>query len=341
MKALKLSAPGGKVTLCEVDKPEPGEGEIRIRVEASGLCFTDVHICDGDWELADAQIKRDLTLGHECIGIVDAIGSGVTSLQAGTRVAAPFLRQTCGHCAQCRRGEENHCPNATTLGMTHDGSHADYVIAVADFVVPVPEGLEPAQAAPLACAGMSVLGALRNAGVGVGTTLGIIGVGGQGHYAIQLGKVMGATVLAMDISQDKCALALETGADEAFDVSDPAVMPQIMARLPDVVVVTAPSHDAHRLALMVTAHGGTISLCAVPRGETPISMTACAFKGLKLLSQAVATRQELIDILALAAAGRIRSHVQTRPLAEGAECLGALRDHSIVGRVVLLPGDDA
>ncbi len=337
MKALKLSEPKGALTLEEVEKPAPGEGEILIKVEASGLCYTDVHLCDGDWEMVDAQIKRDLTLGHEAIGIIDEVGPGVTERSVGERVAAPFLRSACGTCKQCRRGEENHCPNATALGMSHDGSHAEYVIAVADFVVPVPDGVTPEQAAPLACAGMSVLGALRNAKVGVGQIVGVIGVGGQGHYTIQLAKTMGATVIAMDIDPSKVDLALQLGADKAYCVTDESLLPELMAFGMDVVVVTAPSHDAHRLALAIVAFGGTISLCAVPGGETPISMTACAFKGIKLLSQAVATRQELIDILDLAAAGRVTSHVETRPLEQGAESLAQLRNREIVGRVVLVP----
>lgn len=337
MKALKLTAPGGEVSVAEVAKPEPGAGEILIKIEASGLCYTDVHICDGDWALVDEVVKRDLTLGHEAIGIVESVGSGVTSIEQGQRVAAPFLRSACGLCAQCRRGEENHCPQASTLGMSHDGSHAEYVVAVAEFVVPVPEGLSPAQAAPLACAGMSVLGALRNAGVGLGTTLGVIGVGGQGHYAIQLGKVMGARVVAMEIAPEKLVLAKRLGADCGYDVSDESVMADLIGENCDVVVVTAPSHEAHSLALMITANGGTVSLCAVPGGETPISMTACGFKGLKLLAQAVATRQELVDILDLAAAGRIESEVETRPLTEGPQSINELRDRSIVGRVVLVP----
>jgi len=337
MKALKLTAPGGEVSVEEIEKPVPLEGEILIRIEASGLCYTDVHICDGDWELVDPLIKRDLTLGHEAIGIVESVGPGVTGIEPGMRVAAPFLRWACGVCIQCRRGEENHCPSATTLGMSHDGSHADYAVAVADFVVPVPDGLSPAQAAPLACAGMSVLGALRNAGVGLGTTLGVIGVGGQGHYAIQLAKVMGARVVAVELNNEKLDLAQKLGADCGYDISNESLIPDLVAENCDVVMVTAPSHDAHRLALMITANGGTISLCAVPGGETPISMTACGFKGLKLLSQAVATRQDLVDILDLAAAGRIESEVEERPLVEGPEALRQLREKEIVGRVVLVP----
>ena len=138
MKAVKLSEPKGVVTIQEVDKPTPSDGEILVKMQASGLCYTDVHICDGDWGILDGIIKRDLTLGHEAIGMIEAVGPGVDGLQVGDRVAAPFLRSSCGKCKQCRRGEENHCPNATALGMSHDGSHADYLIAVADYVVPVP-----------------------------------------------------------------------------------------------------------------------------------------------------------------------------------------------------------
>ncbi|MFP6584850.1 MAG: alcohol dehydrogenase catalytic domain-containing protein [Candidatus Hydrogenedentota bacterium] len=337
MKAIKLSQPKGEVTLAEVEIPTPGPGEILVKVEASGLCYTDVHLCDGDWEIVDPLVKRDLTLGHEAVGVVEALGDGVTNRAIGDRIAAPFLRSSCGECKQCRRGEENHCPNVTVLGMTHDGSHAEYVVVLADFVVPVPDGVRPEQAAPLACAGMSVLGGLRNAKVSVGTVFGVVGVGGQGHLAIQLAKIMGATVVAMDINSDKLELARRVGADHTVDVTQPEAIEELTAMGMDVIMVTAPSHDAHRLALTVVAHGGTISLCAVPGGETPISMTMCAFKGLKLLTQAVATRRELIDILDLAAAGKIECEVETRPLEDAPESINQLRDATISGRIVFVP----
>lgn len=337
MKALKLSEPTGEVTLADVDIPTPGEGEVLMKVEASGLCYTDVHLCDGDWALVDPLVKRDLTLGHEAIGTVESLGAGVTSLAVGDRIAAPFLRSACGACKQCRRGEENHCPNVTVLGMSHDGSHAEYVAVVADFVVPVPDGVSSEVAAPMACAGMSVLGGLRNAGVTVGTTFGVVGVGGQGHLAIQLAKIMGAQVVAMDLRADKLEMASRLGADHTVDVTQPDALGELMAMGMDVVMVTAPSHEAHALALAVVANGGTISLCAVPGGETPISMTMCAFKGIKLLSQAVATRQELVDILDLAAAGQVTCEVETRPLDEGVASLDQLRKGEIVGRVVFVP----
>lgn len=337
MKALKLSEPTGNIALTEVDVPQAGDGEILVKVEASGLCYTDVHLCDGDWAMVDPLVKRDLTLGHEAVGIIEAVGPGVSARTVGERVAIPFLRSACGGCKQCRKGEENHCPNVTVLGMTHDGSHAEYVVAVADFVVPVPEGLSPEQAAPLACAGMSVLGGLRNAGVTVGTTFGVIGVGGQGHLAIQLAKTMGASVVAIDLDQAKLDLATEMGADHVFLATDPDSVPQLMALGIDVVMVTAPSHEAHHLALVIVTNGGTISLCAVPGGETPISMTLCAFKGLKLLTQAVATRQELSDILDLAAAGKVSCEVETRPLEGAADSIAELRQGDIVGRVVFVP----
>ena len=264
MKAVKLSEPKGVVTIQEVDKPTPSDGEILVKMQASGLCYTDVHICDGDWGILDGNIKRDLTLGHEAIGMIEAVGPGVDGLQVGDRVAAPFLRSSCGKCKQCRRGEENHCPNATALGMSHDGSHADYLIAVAEYVVPVPPGLSSHEAAPLACAGLTVFSALRKCGVGVGTKLGVIGIGGQGHYAIQLAKVMGASVYAMDVDPEKIALATKLGAENGYIVSDDAIVPELAAIDMDVVMVTAPSHDAHRLAIGIVSYGGIISLCAVP-----------------------------------------------------------------------------
>ena len=340
MKAVKLSEPKGAVTLEDVAIPAPSDGEILIKTEASGLCYTDVHICDGDWEMVDGKIKRDLTLGHEAIGIIEEVGNGVDDLKVGDRVAAAFLRSSCGKCKQCRRGEENHCPNATALGMSHDGSHADYVIAVADYVASVPPGLTPEQAAPLACAGLTVFSALRKCNVGVGTKFGVIGIGGQGHYAIQLAKLMGAAVYAMDVDPEKIELAERLGAEKAFMVNDESIIPELADIDMDVVMVTAPSHDAHRLAIGIVSFGGIISLCAVPGGETPISMTASVFKAIRYLSQGVGTRQDLSDLLELAAKGAIKSHVETRPLSDAPQAIDELRNRSIVGRVVFVPDAD-
>ena len=173
--------------------------------------------------------------------------------------------------------------------------------------------------------------------MGVGKKLGVIGIGGQGHYAIQLARVMGATVYAMDVDQEKIELANQLGADKAFMVTDESIIPELAALDMDVVMVTAPSHDAHRLAVGIVSFGGIISLCAVPADETPISMTASIFKAIRYLSQGVGTRQDLSDLLELAATGAIKSHVQTRPLSEAPQDLDDLRNRSVVGRVVLVP----
>ena len=337
MKAVQLSEPAGALQLVDIDRPSPGPGEILIKVEASGVCYTDVHLADGDWAEADPLIKRDLTLGHEGIGIIEELGAGVSNRSVGDRVAAPFIRTTCGNCRQCRCGEENHCPNVTVLGLSHDGSHAEFVVAHSDFVVAVPDRVSPTEAAPLACAGMSVLGALRRAEVSIGQSIGIIGIGGQGHLAVQVAKLMGATVVAIDIDDKKLELARNLGADHCVNVTDSDAVPKLIEMGMEVVMITAPSHEAHQLALGIVCNGGTLSLCAVPAGETPISMTQCAFKGVKLLAQAVATRQDLADILDLAAAGSVRCEIQTRPLSSGPQTIADLRSGKIVGRVVLVP----
>jgi propanol-preferring alcohol dehydrogenase len=141
----------------------------------------------------------------------------------------------------------------------------------------------------------------------------------------------------MDIDPAKVALATRMGADQSFDMSRPDALGELMALGIDVVMVTAPSHEAHQLALAIVAYGGTVSLCAVPGGETPISMTMCGFKGLKLLAQAVATRQDLADILDLAASGKVSCEVETRSLDTGPESIRALRAGEVVGRVVFVP----
>lgn len=337
MKALKLSAPRSEVEIVDVPIPTASAGEIVVKIEASGVCYTDIHVCDDDWNVLDALIKRDLTLGHEAVGVVSEVGAGVTEIAVGQRVAVPFQRSFCGTCKPCRTGRSNMCGASTAIGFSHDGSHAEYLLVPSGIAVPVPDGVSPEQAAPLACAGLTVLGALRNAKVGLGSRVGIIGIGGQGHLGVQIAKAMGAFVVAMDIEDSKLSLATELGADRCFNVSDPAVVPQIVELGLDVVVVTAPTDAAHHLAVAVVNFGGTISLCAVPAHETPFSMILLVFKGITLIAQAVATKQELIDTLDLAAAGKLRCVVETRPLSSGPEVIKEVRSFDPVGRIVLIP----
>jgi len=337
MKAVKLSEPRGSLEIVNVEIPEPGPGEVRVKIEASGVCHTDVHLRRGDWKEVAGLVKRPLILGHEGIGVIDSIGADVDRRTIGERVGVAFLRSSCGNCRRCKAGEENVCAAATTVGMSHDGCHAEYVVAVADYVVPVPEGLTSEQAAPLCCAGVTVLGALKRAALSPGDTVAVFGIGGLGHLAVQIAKSMGARVVALDIDEAKLELASALGADDVLKADDPDLIPRLMAMDLEAVVMTTTSHQAHAVAVATVSPGGKVLLLAVPGEPVPLSAVLAVFKGVALLGQAVGSRRDLIDTFELAASGKLRCEVHTRPLEALPEVLEDLAAARVVGRVVLTP----
>ena len=337
MKAVRLSEPGGTLAVVDIPVPEPGPGEVRVRIEASGVCYTDIHIADGEWREVDGLVARPVVLGHEGAGVVEALGEGVTSLAIGDRVGVPFLRSACGRCRRCLEGEENVCAAPTAFGMSHDGCHAEAVVAVAAYVVKIPDGLSSEQAAPLCCAGVTVYGAISRAGLRPGDGVAVLGVGGLGHLAIQIAKAFGARVVAVDIDDAKLDLARRLGADECLLATDPQVAQRLSAQACEVVAVTTIAPSAHELAVAAVAPGGTVLLCAVPGGGIQVSAVLAIFKGITFLSQAVGSRQDLVDTFALAASGKLHCEIHTEPLAAAPRVFDDLRNSQVVGRVVLVP----
>ncbi len=337
MKALRLAEPRGAVEIVDVEIPQPGPGEIRVRIQASGLCYTDVHLADGDWREVDALVRRPVVLGHEGVGIVEALGEGVTSPAIGQRVGVPFLRSTCGTCGHCEAGRENVCASATAVGMSHDGCHAEFVLADAAYVVPVPDALSSEQAAPLCCAGMTVVGALNQVSIEPGMRVAVLGVGGLGHLAVQAARARGAEVVAVDIDDSKLALAKEHGAAQMLRADDPETVKTLLANPCPVVVVTSVAAEANELATLAVAYGGDVLLCAVPSDAIRISAVLAVFKGVTYHAQAVATRKDLADTFDMAARGELHCEVQSLPLEAAPQALADLRAGKIRGRVVFTP----
>src|ERR1700689_3589457 len=212
MKAAVLREFKAPLTIEEVARPTPDAHEVLIAVEACGVCHSDLHVADGDWPQIVPITKRPLILGHEIAGRVVEKGASVNSLEVGDRVGVPWVHWTCGECDFCREGNENLCVKQRITGVTVDGGYAEYAKAPASHVVRIPDTLSSEQAAPLLCAGVTVHRALRQSKIRAGQRLAVFGVGGLGHIAVQLGRAVGAEVTAIDVTEEKLALAKSLGA---------------------------------------------------------------------------------------------------------------------------------
>ena len=195
------------LTFEDIERPQPDADEVLIQVEACGVCHSDVHVADGDWPQFAKIVKRPLILGHEIAGRVAEKGANVRNLEIGDRVGVPWVYWTCGECEFCKEGNENLCSKQKITGVTVDGGYAEYFKAPASHALKIPDGLSPAEAAPLFCAGVTVYRALKQSGISRGQRLAVFGLGGLGHLAVQIGREFGAEVTAVDISDEKLARA--------------------------------------------------------------------------------------------------------------------------------------
>jgi propanol-preferring alcohol dehydrogenase len=211
MKAALLKEFNEPLRIVELPRPEPGPCEVVVKVEASGICHTDIHTARGQWAAQKPELPR--VLGHEAVGIVVARGNQVASLRDGDRVAVPWLHSACGYCRFCAGGWETLCESQRNTGLTVDGGYAEYVRADARYVGRVPYGIDPREAAPLTCAGLTTYKAIKLAGTRPSDVVAVFGVGGLGHLAIQNARIAGPTVVAVEVTDDKLDQAKDMGAE--------------------------------------------------------------------------------------------------------------------------------
>ena len=212
MKAAILHAFKTPLSIEEVPRPQIASDEVLIQVEVCGVCHSDLHVADGDWTQFAGIVKKPLILGHEIVGRVIERGAAVETIQIGDRVGVPWLQFTCGQCEFCREGNENLCTRQRITGVMVDVGYAEFAKAPASHAAKIPDALSSEQAAPLLCAGVTVHRALKQAKLRSGQRLAVFGVGGLGHIAVQIGRAAGAEVTAIDISEEKLALAKSLGA---------------------------------------------------------------------------------------------------------------------------------
>jgi propanol-preferring alcohol dehydrogenase len=336
MKAALLRDFAKPLSFEDVPVPVPADDEVLIRIEACGVCHSDLHIAEGDQPLLRERAKMPLIPGHEVVGRVVGRGVAVTRPAIGARVGVAWRYSACGVCDSCREGRENLCQAGGTTGLTVDGGYAEFMCAKASHALPVPDALTPEQAAPLFCAGVTVYRALRRAEVGPGQRVAVVGVGGLGHLAVQVAVAFGAEVFALDVADDKLALARALGASRTFRAQDPQTAPAIAALGGvHVAVVTSAAKAAYDAALMYLRPGGTLAVVGLP--SKPLTFPALALVGLELriIGSAVGTRDDMRAVLDMAAAGRLRCEVETQPLAQVNDVFARMRNGGINGRVVL------
>jgi len=336
MKAAVLHEFKTPLTLEEVSRPEAGADEVVIEVEVCGVCHSDLHVADGDWTQLAGIVKKPLILGHEIVGRVVERGAAVTSIQVGDRVGVPWVQWTCGQCEFCREGNENLCVRQRITGVMVDGGYAEFAKAPASHVVKIPDTLSSEQAAPLLCAGVTVHRALKQAKLGAGQRLAVFGVGGLGHIAVQLGRALGADVTAVDISEEKLALAKSLGATRTLNAATSKVVKEIRGSGGvHVAMVTSAAKSAYDMAFPCVRPTGTLLAVGLPAQDISFPAIMMAAGKIQIKASSVGTREDLREVLAMGAAGTVHCQVTSRPLAEVQEVLGQLSRGEVSGRIVL------
>jgi len=314
--------------------PDPGPGEVLVRLETSGLCHTDIHAAHGDWPVRPTP---PFIPGHEGIGHIDKLGPGVTTRSIGDRVAIAWLGYACGECRYCIGGWETLCEEQQNSGYSVNGTFAEYAVAPAAFAAPVPESISSRDAAPLTCAGVTTYKAIKVARVASAETVAIFGVGGLGHLALQYARIAGGFVIGVDIEDHKLAMATELGADHVVNArsTDPAEAIQKLGGA-DVAVALAASPASFDQAYRSLRRGGRLVCVALPadNGALNVPIFDTVINGKSVIGSIVGTRNDLADVFALHAAGRTRVIATHRNLGEVNESIDEVLSGQVPARIV-------
>ncbi len=336
MRASVVTAFDRPMEITERPVPEAGPGEILVRVEASGLCHTDIHAARGEWPVKPTP---PFVPGHEGVGLVEKVGPGVTEHAVGDRVALPWLGWACGTCKYCVTGWETLCESQRNTGYSIDGAHAEYAVAAARYAVRVPDGVDPLEAAPLTCAGVTTYKAVKVAEVRPGERVAIFGIGGLGHLAQQYAQIFGAETIAVDVTAEKLELATSLGAAHTVDAAttDPVERITALGGV-DVAIVLAASPRVIEQAHRSLRRGGRLVLVSLPADNAiTLPVFETVLKGITVLGSIVGTRADLAEVFALHAAGRTRVVYETRKLDDINDAVDDVLAGRVAARLVLQP----
>jgi D-arabinose 1-dehydrogenase-like Zn-dependent alcohol dehydrogenase len=316
MKVMQISRPGGDFEFVERSVPEPGDHQVRIKVEACGICHSDSLTKNGYWP----GIEYPRVPGHEVAGRIDAVGPDVSNWTVGQRVGVGWHGGHCFVCDPCRRGNFIHCERAAITGITMDGGYSEYMIARAEAVAAIPEDLSAADAAPLMCAGITVFNALRNSGAVAGDVVAVQGIGGLGHLGIQYARQMGFRTVAIARRKDKEQLAKKLGAQLYIDTETENVAEEL-TRLGGARVVLATAPDAKAMSPLIEAVGpdGKLLIVGAPAEPFPVSALPLIGGKRSIVGWASGTAMDSQDTLRFSAQSGVRPVIETFPLSRAAE----------------------
>jgi alcohol dehydrogenase, propanol-preferring len=311
-------------------------GQVRVRVEATGLCHTDIHAAHGDWPV---KPEPPFVPGHEGVGIVVERAPDVTEVEIGDRVAMPWLGYACGTCDHCVSGWETLCLEQKNMGYSIDGGFGEYASAYGRYVVKVPDGVHPLDAAPLTCAGVTTYKAIKVAGTRSSDLVAVFGVGGLGHLAIQYAAIAGGRVVAVDVQDDKLELARELGAEFTVNAreQDPAEAIQALGGA-DQAIALAVSPKSFEQAYGSLRRGGTLVFVALPaENHITLPIFETVLNGITVVGSIVGTRTDLREVFELHAAGRTNVIREVRPLATVNESIADVEAGRVAARIVFEP----
>ena len=335
MKAVVVNPESTGVVVVDKELRPLEAGEALVQIEYCGVCHTDLHVANGDFGKVPGRV-----LGHEGIGIVTKIAPDVTSLKVGDRVSVAWFFQGCGRCEYCTTGRETLCRAVKNAGYSVDGGMAEQCIVTADYAVKVPEGLDPAQASSITCAGVTCYKAIKEAHLEPGQWIAIYGAGGLGNLAVQYAKkVFNAHVIAVDINNDKLELAKEVGADiiiNGLEVEDvPGYIKEITGGGVHSTVVTAVSKVAFNQAIDSVRAGGYVVAVGLPSEYMDLSIVKTVLDGIKVVGSLVGTRKDLEEAFHFGAMGLVVPVVQKRPVEDAEAVFDEMAAGTIQGRMVL------
>lgn len=334
MKAAVVREFGKPLTIEEVPVPTPDDNQILVKIEASGVCHTDLHAAEGDWPV---KPNPPFIPGHEGVGFVAGVGKNVKHVKEGDRVGIPWLHSACGYCAHCLGGWETLCESQSNTGYSVNGGFADYALADPGYVGHLPSSVGFLEMAPVLCAGVTVYKGLKVTDARPGDWVVISGVGGLGHMAVQYAKAMGFNVAAVDVADDKLELAKRLGATVVVNAknADPAEYLQKEIGGAHGVLVTAVSPKAFEQAMGMVRRGGVISCNGLPPGDFPLPIFSMVLKGITVRGSIVGTRLDLQEAIDFAAAGKVKATVKAEKLENINDVFDRMHKGQIEGRIVL------
>src|SRR5438105_10253992 len=324
------------LTVEEVPQRELEPGQVRVEVEASGLCHTDIHAAHGDWPVKPSP---PFIPGHEGVGTVVELGPGVSEVAIGDRVAMPWLGYACGVCDYCVSGWETLCLEQKNMGYSIDGAFGEYAVTYSRYVVRVPDGIDPFDAAPLTCAGVTTYKAVKVAGTRSSDLVAVFGVGGLGHLAIQYAAIAGGRVIAVDLIDEKLELARELGAEFTINATkeDPIAAIQALGGA-DQAIALAVSPRAFEQAYGSLRRGGTLVFVALPAdNEVTLPIFETVLNGITVVGSIVGTRADLREVFELHSAGKTHVIREVRPLHDVNESIADVEAARVAARIVFAP----